>query len=226
MQQSNRFWKHLPVIFIVLLPLGYLMMVWNNLPDKVPIHFNMEGEANGYSNPAGLLGLIIFMTVINVGVYLLMVNIHKIDPKRAKAGPSEVYTKIGAGVALFMSAVSILVLLMVTEPDNKFWQKALVPLLGLLFAFLGNVMYNIKPNYFAGIRVPWTLNDEDNWKKTHRVGGAIWFIGGIIITALGLVLPIIHANIMMQIVILIMVVIPIAYSYSLFKKSKSKQDRI
>lgn len=54
------------------------------------------------------------------------------------------------------------------------------PLIGLLFVFLGNVMYSLKPNYFAGIRVPWTLDSDDNWKATHRVAGIVWFAGGLL----------------------------------------------
>ena len=62
------------------------------------------------------------------------------------------------------------------------------PLIGLLFAFLGNYFKTIKPNYFIGIRTPWTLENEEVWKKTHLIGGKLWFVGGLLM-ALTFVLP-------------------------------------
>ena len=61
---------------------------------------------------------------------------------------------------------------------------------GLLFAFMGNLMHNIKPNYFAGVRTPWTLEDPDTWRATHRLAGKLWFGGGIFVTIAVLVLPV------------------------------------
>ena len=61
-------------------------------------------------------------------------------------------------------------------------------IIGLLFAFLGNYFKTIKPNYFIGIKTPWTLENEEVWKKTHLIGGKLWFIGGLLM-ALTFVLP-------------------------------------
>lgn len=221
--QSKKLLKHLPIVILALIPLGYLLFIWDSVPQEVAMRFNMKGEASRFQDKLSLLAIMGFMTAINFGVYLLLVNIHKIDPKRAKAGQSDTFYKIASGTVLFMTAISLIIIFASVSPDNKIWQKAIVPLMGALFAFLGNVMYNIKPNYFAGIRVPWTLNDEDNWKKTHRLGGRLWFIGGIAIIIVGLALPILWANIAMQVILVIIVIIPISYSFRLFKKNKANQ---
>ena len=55
---------------------------------------------------------------------------------------------------------------------------------GLLLCLIGNYMHTIKPNYFAGLRLPWTLNNEDNWRKTHLLAGKLWFVGGLVIAIL------------------------------------------
>jgi uncharacterized membrane protein len=107
------------------------------------------------------------------------------------------------------------------HPGDKLIERALIPLLGLLFVFLGNYMHNVKPNYFVGIRIPWTLHDEDNWKKTHRLAGGIWFAGGLIIAACSLFTSLRTANIIMQMMLAIMIIIPIGYSYSIFKQKKA-----
>lgn len=221
--QSKNLLKHLPLMFLCLLPIGYLLFIWNNIPQQVVMRFNYKGEPTVYQDKLSLLGIMIFMTFINIGVYLLISNIHKIDPKRAKAGQSESFYKIAAGTVVFMSILSIIIIFSSTNPGNMIWQKAMVPLMGALFTFLGNIMYNVKPNYFVGIRIPWTLNDENNWKKTHRVAGRLWFIGGIFIILAGLALPIYWANIAMQIILAIIVIIPISYSFMLFRKSKANQ---
>jgi uncharacterized membrane protein len=93
-------------------------------------------------------------------------------------------------------------------------------MMGLLFAYMGNVMHSIKPNYFAGFRLPWTLESEENWKATHLLGSKIWFAGGILIAILALFIkPIVMFFIMMGIV-LVMVIIPTVYSYRMFARSK------
>ena len=82
-------------------------------------------------------------------------------------------------------------------------------------------MYNVKPNYFVGIRLPWTLENEDNWRKTHHLGGKIWVIGGLLIILTGILLsPALMYKILLPI-LLIMVLIPVIFSYRYYEKSKN-----
>ena len=82
-------------------------------------------------------------------------------------------------------------------------------------------MHSIKPNYFAGFRMPWTLESEENWKATHMLASKIWFAGGILIAILALFIkPFIMFFVMMGIV-LIMVLVPAIFSYRFFKKEKA-----
>lgn len=96
--------------------------------------------------------------------------------------------------------------------------KVLLPLIGLLLAFIGNMMHSIKPNYFAGVRTPWTLENEDNWRSTHRLAGKLWFIGGITITFLTLLLPAKIATVVFISGAVSLSLIPVVYSYVYFKK--------
>ena len=91
-------------------------------------------------------------------------------------------------------------------------------MVGLLFTFLGNLMYNIKPNYFIGIRLPWTLDNENNWKLTHRLAGVTWFIGGIVCAVVALILvPKNMFPVLIGITVLL-VLIPSVYSFAIFKR--------
>ena len=76
------------------------------------------------------------------------------------------------GSLLFVTAISF-ICLRASAGYMGGIKHGLLPLTGLLFMFIGNLMYSIKPNYFAGIRLPWTLSSDDNWRATHKVGGIV-----------------------------------------------------
>ena len=80
-------------------------------------------------------------------------------------------------LSLFMSAIAVFIIYSVQQSQSK--PTFIFILIGLLFTILGNYFKTIKPNYFIGIRTPWTLENEDVWKKTHLLGGKLWFVGRI-----------------------------------------------
>jgi uncharacterized membrane protein len=121
-------------------------------------------------------------------------------------------------IVVFLSAI-LLVIIQSAKTGTMKSNQFLIPLIGLLFAGLGNFMHSIKPNYFIGMRLPWTLEDPENWRKTHQVGSKIWMIGGILIAVSTPFMPIATGFIFAMIVLTVMVVYPIIFSYQLFKKS-------
>jgi uncharacterized membrane protein len=152
-------------------------------------------------------------------VYLLLTNIYKIDPKRLAQKQPEIFLKIAMVVVVFISCMSIIILNW-TATQHTMGMNLVLAMMGLLFAYMGNVMHSIKPNYFAGFRLPWTLESEENWRATHLLGSKIWFAGGILIAILALFIkPLVMFFIMMGIV-LVMVIIPTVYSYRMFARSK------
>ncbi|MEO8711656.1 MAG: SdpI family protein, partial [Parafilimonas sp.] len=96
---------------------------------------------------------------------------------------------------------------------------------GLLFALLGNNMYNMQPNYFAGIRLPWTLESEDNWRKTHHLAGRLWFFGGLLFAIIVLFLNNKWAGYSGAVILAILILIPVFYSYKLYR-SQTKKSRV
>jgi uncharacterized membrane protein len=78
-------------------------------------------------------------------------------------------------------------------------------------------MHSIKPNYFAGLRTPWALEDPDNWRATHRLAGKLWFAGGLVITIAVLLLPTVPGFIFFMSIVAVLVLIPFIYSYRYFK---------
>ena len=123
---------------------------------------------------------------------------------------------------LFRSFLSLLSLLIVYASANEgiLIEKLLLPFLGLAFAGFGLFMPKIKQNYFAGFRLPWTLESEANWIATHRLAGKIWTVGGLLQFLTGLILQGELVFIFFISIIVVMVMIPTVYSYLFFKKEK------
>jgi uncharacterized membrane protein len=206
---------------IIIVPAVYLAFAWNKLPEKIAMHFDMKGNINGYGSKNDLLIIILLLTVLNVGIYLLLTNIFRIDPKKYAVENKSRFQRMAFAVSVFLSAILCLVIYSNVHQNIKFSPRFVLAGVGLLFAFIGNYMHNIKPNYFAGIRLPWTLENAENWKKTHLLAGKLFFAGGLLIVILCLLTPVIISIILFFIITLTIIIIPGVYSYRLYKKQKA-----
>jgi uncharacterized membrane protein len=215
---KKNFFTTLVVIFIALIPAGYLALIWDMLPASVPVHFGADMKPDRIGDKKELWLVVGIMAAVSVGIYFLLNNLHRFDPKRKGMGPLASFGKLATGLVVFLSALSMVI---VSSTKNAVdLQKLLFPLVGLLFAFLGNYMHNIKPNYFAGIRLPWTLSSNENWRRTHQLAGKIWFGGGLLLVVASLLLPVTVMWIVFAVLMLVMIVIPTVYSYRLFRQQQ------
>ena len=203
-------------LFSALAPFAYLAIVWPSLPQVVPMHFDTEMKPDRMGDKSELIVVGIIMFVVSMFVFFLLKNIHRFDPKRKNAEPSLIFEKLAFGTVVFISALTILIFS--SAKGGSLFPHLLFPLLGLMFAFIGHNMNGIQPNYFAGIRLPWTLSDDENWHKTHQLGSKVWLIGGLLIAAVSFFLPPQVAFVFFLITIAVMVIIPVVYSYLFFKK--------
>jgi uncharacterized membrane protein len=204
------------VILIALLPAGYLALVWNSLPQTVPVHFGPDMQPDKYGNKSELWLITGILVVVSIGLYFLLNNLHRIDPKRKGGGGSATFGKLAGGLVVFMAVLNVIII--ATAKGAVAMQDVLLPLLGFLFAFIGNYMNHIKPNYFAGIRLPWTLSSNENWRRTHQLAGKLWFVGGMLIAVISLILPVKTVLPFFIGIMLVLVVLPVCYSYKLFKQ--------
>ena len=207
---------------VFLIPAVYLAFIWNEIPEVIPMHANLRGEIDRYGHKSELLLLIAIVMVINIGVYFLLCNINKIDPKKKYTKDNLPRMKqLAFAVSIFLSAISCFLLYNFLHVGMKFNPRFIVIGMGLLFTVIGNYFYTIKPNYFAGLRTPWALENEENWRLTHKLGSKIWFTGGIIIVITGLLLSKTPMIVVLFVTVLFMVFIPIVYSYRLYAKQKN-----
>ncbi|QWX82645.1 SdpI family protein [Cellulophaga sp. HaHaR_3_176] len=206
--------KELPLITIVLLPFIYFTYIWNQLPEKVPMHWNIKGEIDRYGEK---MELIIIPILLPLLVYIIFLVVPKIDPKNKL---NKMGNKLQTIKVLLTTFMSILALFIIYSAKNQSFVNPnyIILLIGVLYIILGNYFKTIKANYFIGIRTPWTLENESVWKKTHKLGGKLWFVGGIIIVLTSLILDK-EPNVSVFLIITgIITIIPIVYSYIIFKK--------
>ena len=212
----EKFKKEIPFIAVALLPFVYLAYIWNELPKEVPMHWNASGEIDRWGDKSELFMMLFMLTGITYFVFLI---IPYIDPKQKLQNMGNKLNNLRLILALFMSALAIYILYSVQQKTSN--QVLIFPLVGLLFAFLGNYFKTIKPNYFIGIRTPWTLENEEVWKKTHLIGGKLWFVGGLLM-ALTFVLPNKIQIYTFLAIAAVITIVPIVYSYLEFKKIKNQ----
>jgi uncharacterized membrane protein len=217
---------HLPevlVFIIAALPFAYLAYIYPKLPETVATHFGADGKPNAFGDKSSLWTIISITGVISLLTYFLMRFLPKIDPKRSAKYSASTFNKIGVALVLFLCLLNCFIINASQQQAFKF-ANVIPVLIGIFFAFMGNLMPSLKPNYFAGIRTPWTLESEDTWRKTHQLAGKLWFAGGILIVALSLFLPIEIAMYSLFIVTMVIVIIPIIFSYKYFKSIQNKTN--
>jgi len=218
MKPSKFFGLFFPFVMLGI-PWIYLAYIWNDLPQTVATHFGMNGSPDKYGDKSEVIVIMLVLTVAGMVTYLLLQNLYKIDPKKKYTeSTSVVMKKISVVVILLVSFISFFIL------HSMLHSKITgLPLLfcgiSLFLAYTGNLMHSIKPNYFAGIRLPWTLENEDNWRKTHQLASKVWFAGGILLAILSLLLNTEILIIIFLIIVSVMVAIPVIYSYIIYKKS-------
>jgi len=209
------------VWLIMLVPGIYLACIWNNLPETIPVHFDIKGNADRYGNKKEMLVPVIIISVLSLFVYFLFKNIYRIDPKKYALENKDRMLRIGFAVAVFMAAMACMIIYSTANGGSRFDIGLVLGGVGLLFAIIGNYMPNMKPNYFAGFRMPWALENADNWRKTHALAGKLWFASGLFLAIACLFLPVTIALVLFFTVTIIITVIPCIYSYRLYKKQKA-----
>jgi len=210
---------HIAALIIWLVPLGYLAKVYTAMPESVPMHFGIDGRPDRYGTKQELLTISIILSAVSLGIYFLIRFLPKIDPKKTAGYSGGTFTKMAFVLVVFLAAIQLFIIDAAASSSFSL-NKYLLPVLGLFFACLGNLMHNVKSNYFIGIRTPWTLEDEDTWRVTHQLAGKLWFAGGILTAIATLLLPFKAGFIVFIAVVAVITLIPVIYSYLYFKRKQ------
>jgi len=206
--------KEWPLILVTLAPIIYLMSIWSQLPLKVPMHWNAQGEIDRYGSRKELL---ILSIVLPIFMYVLMFIIPLIDPKKKINERTKGYIRIRQALAILISFLTIFIIY--SSLTASMTQPAFIFVaIGLLIAVIGFYMKDLPSNYFVGIKTPWTLENKEVWKKTHQFSSKLWLWLGVVLAVSALVLDINKLMPVFFVIIGITVILPFAYSYILYQK--------
>ena len=210
MLKANR--KTLIITSIVtILPMLIGIICWDRLPDVMATHFGTNNEANGFSSKAvAVFGIPLFLlALLWVGAF---VTAH--DPKKQNISPKMF------SLVLWIVPIVSLVGSATMYPANLGYKLDITffseLLLGLMFIVVGNYLPKARQNYTIGIKIPWTLANEENWNRTHRLAGYLWMVCGILMIVISLT-RFVPAEWTIGI-ILVTALVPCVYSYWLHAK--------
>ena len=213
MLKENR--KTLIITSIVtMIPAVIGAVLWDRLPDVMATHFGFNNQPDGFGGKAFVVFAmpLIMLALLWAGAFI---TAH--DPRK-----QNISRKMFSLVLWTVPAVS-LIMAAVLYPYNLGYRMDMTFImgifLGLMFVIIGNYMPKARPNYTIGIRVPWTLSDEDNWNRTHRLAGFIWVAGGVLIIILTL-MGVMRESIVMLPIIAGMAAVPVIYSFVIYLRKR------
>ena len=194
---------------IILAPIIVGLLLWDQLPAEMATHFGENGEPNGWSSkPFAVFGMPLFL----LAVHWFCAFFTGVDPKKENISNKMMVLVlwICPVVAIFGCGSTYMYAL-----DNSINTTSMGMLLvGCGFLVVGNYMPKMKQSYTLGIKLPWTLNSEENWNRTHRLAGRVWMIVGVFVLIGGFM----EQFWIVFVALLFAVAIPSVYSYMLFKK--------
>ncbi len=205
--------SELIIVGIILLSFAVGIYYYPQMPEKVASHWNAHGQVNGYMSK--FWGLFL-MPIISVGLLLLFILIPRIDPLKSNI---QLFRKYYDGfVVLIIVFLFYLYLLTIFYNSGYTFNMItfLSPAFAILFYYTGILIENAKRNWFIGIRTPWTLSSDKVWDKTHKIGGKLFKIAGIL--ALLAIFFERYAILIIVVPVIIVSIYTVVYSYFEYQK--------
>lgn len=204
---------------VILIPIVIGLLLWNKLPERMVIHWNGSGEPDGWSSK----GFAVFgLPLILFAAHWIAIFFTTHDPKNKNQN-----SKLFDIIILLMPITSLefcsatYAIAMGRDVNINFLASIF---LGIVFILVGNYLPKCKQNYTIGIKIVWTLNDEENWNKTHRFAGKLWVIGGVVLLATVFISAESFLYVLLPLA-LIMVLVPILYSYLYDRKQQKAEQK-
>jgi len=205
---------------VCLLPIILSLTVYDNLPEKVVIHWDIAGNPdNSAPKAVAAFGLPFFFLAVNLITKVILYS----DPR--KENTSKPIRAILEWLIPFLSITHVPIMLFIAMGAKIPVVIVSMVFTGILLIVSGNFLPKSRQGYVVGIRVPWTLSDTDNWNKTHRMAGYLWIIGGMALIILSFLSFESSSWVALILLILgLLVAAPVLYSYSLYRNAAGKTD--
>ncbi len=213
---------------------GIMVWAYQALPEgRIPLHWNVHNDPDRWGTRTEALWSLAIIPVVTVFMTLLLAVLPSLDPRKTNLEKSsKVYAISWVSTAALLAICHVGIGLMTIngatggETDKAFvvpFVRIVIAATGLLFILLGNYLPKTRPNWFLGIRTPWTLSSDDTWEKTHRLGGRLFLLSGIIGLITAFTLNGIWLALAMPLVLMPSVLICVVYSYLVWRRASDKQ---
>lgn len=200
------------IAVICLIPLIAGIVLYSRIPDTIATHWGGNGEPNGFSSK--FIGIIILPLALSL-LSIFMPKLIDLDPTNKNMNDKLRNSIIWILPVICFMCSSITLL---SALGKQIRIEIVVPLIvGIMIVLIGNYLPKAKQSYTVGIKIPWTLNDEENWNKTHRLGGFLFVLGGL---AMAISSFFKCRVVVMLITIFVIAIVPIIYSYILYRNKK------
>lgn len=177
--------KWIPALLIIA-AMAVSIYMYPSLPDRVPTHFGIDGQPNGWSSRIVGAWLV---PLIMAFVWLIMRALPHIDPRKANYEKFRgSYDVVVIATLTFMLAMHIVVLKASTGTHISMDRFAFIAT-GAFFILIGFVLPGLRSNWFVGIKTPWTLTSNESWERTHKVGGSLFVAVGLLSIVSSLIAP-------------------------------------
>lgn len=205
------------LLVIILIPFIIIPLVWNSLPEQIPMHWNFEGMVDNW---APRFPGIFYLPLFNIALYILFLVIPKLDPRKRNYS---LFMGAYKAIRLIMAAFMLYMFLIITFASIGYELNIMMLVINgilVLFLVLGNLMGKLRSNYFVGFRMPWTLEYQEIWAKTHRFAGKVWVFGTLLMFPLEFILSDTALTVTFFVYIALLTLIPAVYSYGLYLSIK------
>ena len=213
MMRNNK-WKLIASSIAILAPVIFGLVFWNRLPESMNVHWGMNGEADGSASKAFA---VFFIPCMLLAVHWFCIFFTAKDPKN-KGQNKKVFSMVLWITPLISAFSSGLIYSMALGVDLRMESLMLV-MMGSMFVLIGNYLPKCRQNHTIGIKIKWTLEDEENWNATHRMAGWVWVIGGLLL-CFCIFLPTLILPWVLIVLMAVLALIPTLYSYRFYKKQR------
>ncbi len=166
-------------------PFVVLALYWNDFSARVPLRWNLRGDID-WSGPK-MPGLLV-IPMVSLGIAVLLRGLTRFDPRLRRRSTTADYMPSTLTIARLASIVlcdAIFCVQAAVSLGRKIAAVRILIVSVLIFlALIGNFLGRLRPNYFVGIRTPWTLKNPETWRATHRLGGHLFFFGSLLLLVL------------------------------------------
>ncbi|RFM34195.1 hypothetical protein DXN04_12990 [Chitinophaga silvisoli] len=216
--------QELLLLLLLLMPMAYLGIIWPSMPDLFPNNYSVTGIPERVGTKGDFLLLMTFLFLTNLMLYFLFRYLPHVDhadfPEANEHLQRQQYYRIRFSIHIYLAVFTSAIIWMVSTGKSLMMERWVFTGVGILIAVIGLYLRRLQPNYFVGVRTPWTLQSTEIWQQTHLMAGNLWMWTGIATFLSGFFLPVVSGVFVLIFIGGILAALPYIYSFRLYHTDK------